>query len=120
MRFLCLGYVEPHALERLTDDERDAFDRDCRAYSDALRRSGHLLRSEALQPVDTAVTIRLRDGRMSSTDGPFAETKEHLGGFILIEAADMEEAVQIAARAPGARLWGVEVRPILDSPDYDA
>ena len=120
MRYLCLGYIEPHALEAMTENERRALARDCRAYTEALRESGHFIGSETLQPVDKGVTIRFRDGKMSSTDGPFAETKEHLGGFILIEAADMAEAVEIAARAPGARLWGVEVRPIFDGPDYGA
>jgi hypothetical protein len=120
VRYLCLAYVEPHALESMTDDQRKALDRDCLAYSGALRKSGHLIHAERLQPVDRAMTLRLRDGKMSSTDGPFAETKEHLGGFVLIEAADMEEAMRIAAGVPAVRLSAIEVRPILDSPDYDA
>src|SRR5262249_22716141 len=90
VQYLCLGYVDPDALQSMTDDDRKAFDRDCRGHNEALRRSGHLVHSERLQSVDTAVTIRMRDGKMSSTDGPFAETKEHLGGFMLIEAADIE------------------------------
>jgi hypothetical protein len=120
VRYLCLAYVEPNALESMTDGERRALDRQCLAYSEALRQSGHLIHAERLQPVDRAVTLRLRDRQMSSTDGPFAETKEHLGGFILIEAADMEEALRIAAGVPAARLSAVEVRPIDDTPDPDA
>jgi hypothetical protein len=117
VRYLCLGYLKPHVLERMTDEERKVLDRDCRAHRDALRRSGHFIHAEALQPADQAVMIRVRDGKMSSTDGPFAETKEHLGGFILIEAADMEEAVRIAAGAPAVKLCAIEVRPIYDIPD---
>ena len=120
MRYLCLGYVDPRALQSMTDDERKALDRDCRAYTEALRSSRHFIHAEALQPVDRAVTIRLRDGKMSSTDGPFAETKEHLGGFILIDAADMEEAMRIAAGASAGKLSSIEVRAIRDIRDADA
>src|SRR5713101_7440599 len=82
------------------------------AYSDALRKSGHLIAAQALQPVQTATTGRVRAGKLSTTDGPFAETKEQLGGFILIEAGDLNEAIQAASKIPLARRGSIEVRPI--------
>ena len=82
------------------------------AYFDALRKSGHLIAAQALQPVQTATTGRVRGGKLSTTDGPFAETKEQLGGFFLIEAKDMDEACEVASRFPPARLGIIEVRPV--------
>jgi hypothetical protein len=82
------------------------------AYDDALRRAGHLVVAHALQPVEAATTVRVRNGKLSTTDGPFAETKEQLGGFILIEARDLNEAIQVAAKIPLARRGSIEVRPI--------
>ena len=84
------------------------------AFSDSIRSSGAYLAGEALQPTDTATTVRVRDGQTLTTDGPFAETKEALGGFYMVEAADLDEAIEIAARIPGARNGSVEVRPIVD------
>ena len=81
-------------------------------YDEALRRSGHLLAAQALQPVETATTIRVRNGKLSTTDGPFAETKEQLGGFVLIEARDLNDAIQVAAQIPMGRRGSIEVRPI--------
>jgi hypothetical protein len=105
MKYLCLVYSEERKLEAVAD-------RECLAYDAALRESGHCLASEALQPVHTATTVRVRHGRVSFTDGPFAETKEQLTGFYLIEARDLNEALQLAARIPPARVGSVEVRPI--------
>jgi hypothetical protein len=119
MRYLCLVYAEPDAFGRLTTEERKQLDRDSLAYDEALGKSGHMIHAEALQSVDKAVTLRVRDGKMSSTDGPFAETKEHLGGFILIEAADIEEARRIASGIPMARIGSIEVRPIYDIPVWE-
>ncbi len=82
------------------------------AYDDALRKAGHLVVAHALQPVEAATTVRVRNGKLSTTDGPFAETKEQLGGFILIEARDLNEAIQVAAKIPLARRGSIEVRPI--------
>jgi hypothetical protein len=82
------------------------------AYNDELRQKGQLIAVQRLQSVDTATTVRVRNGKLSTTDGPFAETKEQLGGFFLIEARDLNEALQIASRLPGARLGCIEVRPI--------
>ena len=105
MKYLCLVYLEEGKLRVIADSE-------CAASGQRLRDSGMLLAAEALQPIDTATTVRVRNGRVSVTDGPFAETKEHLAGFYLIEAADLNEAIQIASRIPPAREGSVEVRPV--------
>lgn len=114
MKYVCLVYAEPVAFERLSKDEQKTLDRDSLAYDKELERGGHYIVANALQSVDTAVTVRVRDKRISRTDGPFAETKEHLCGFILIEAADPDEAVRLASGIPMARLGSIEVRPVLD------
>lgn len=105
MKYLCLVYGEEKALEAMPDS-------DCLAYDSAIRASGHCIASEALQPVSSATTVRVRNGKVSVTDGPFAETKEYLAGFYMIEAKDLNEAIQIAARIPPARVGSIEVRPI--------
>ena len=119
MRYLCLVYCEPHVFAQMSLEEQKALDRDSLAYDEALKQSGHMIHAEALQPVDKAMTLRVRDGRLSSTDGPFAETKEHLGGFILIEAADMDEARQVAAGIPMAKVGSIEIRGIYDIPTWE-
>lgn len=105
MKYLCLVYLE-------ADKLRSVPDRECQACGDGLRTSGALLSAEALQPVETATTVRVRHGKLSVTDGPFAETKEQLAGFYLIEAADLNDAIRIAAKIPPAREGSVEVRPV--------
>ena len=105
MKYLCLVYGEESAL-------RDCPDSDCLAFDAAARASGHCIASEALQPVSTATTVRMRNGKVSVTDGPFAETKEQLAGFYLVEARDLNEAIQLASRIPPAKLGSIEVRPI--------
>ena len=107
MKYLCLVYSDERQLEDFDDAE-------CVAYDESLRGSGHCLASEALQPVRTAATVRVRDGNVTVTDGPFAETKEQLGGFFLIEARDLDDAIDVAGRIPGARTGSIEVRPILE------
>jgi hypothetical protein len=116
MRYACLVYCEPAVFDRISDEEQRTLDRDSLAYDRELERSGHYIHADALQSVKTAVTVRVRDERMSSTDGPFAETKEHLCGFILIEAATQDEAVRIASDIPMARYGSIEVRPIYNIP----
>ena len=111
MKYLCLVYIEPQALARLSADERAALDRDSLAYDETLQARGHYIQAAAHRPVATARTVRKRDGRVSTTDGPFAETREVLGGFIFIEARDMDEAVAIAGDIPMARYGSIEVRP---------
>ena|SRR6185436_18059874 len=112
MRYLCLIYYEETKLDALSESEYDSLVAEALAYDDELRRSGHYLVSDALQPVEAATTLRVRNGRLSITDGPLAETREQLGGFILIEARDLNEAIQVASRIPPGRLGSVEVRPI--------
>ncbi|MGA9121222.1 MAG: YciI family protein [Bacteroidota bacterium] len=105
MKYLCLVYSEEKMLEAMTDDE-------CMKYDAALRESGNCLASEALQSVQTATTVRVRGGKVSITDGPFAETKEQLAGFYLIDAKNLDEAIEIASKIPPARVGCIEVRPI--------
>jgi hypothetical protein len=105
MKYLCLVYGEEEQIGAMTDDE-------CMAYNQALRNAGKCLASEALQPVRSATTVRVRNGKASITDGPFTETKECLAGFYLIEAADRNEAIQIASQMPPAQVGSIEVRPI--------
>jgi len=105
MKYLCLVYGEESAIQKM-DDAR------CLEFDQSIRDSGHCVSSEALESVTTASTVRLRGGKVSIVDGPFAETKEQLAGFYLIEARDMAEAVQIASRIPPAEVGSIEVRPI--------
>ena len=105
MKYLCLVYGEEKEMRAMTDDE-------CMAYDQSLRNAGRCLASEALQPVHTAATVRVRNGKVSVTDGPFTETKECLAGFYLIEAASLNDAIQIASQIPPARVGSIEVRPV--------
>jgi hypothetical protein len=113
MKYLCLIYDEEKKLGAMSQTESDAFIGEYHAFTEGIRKSGHMLHGEALKPVETATTIRVRNGKISTTDGPFAETKEQLGGFYLIEAKDLNEAIQVAAKIPSARTGSVEVRPIM-------
>jgi hypothetical protein len=114
MRYLCLIYDEEKKIGAMPKAESDAFMGEYFAFTDGIKKSGHYLGGEALQPVHTATTVRVRNGKLSTTDGPFAETKEQLGGFYLINARDVKDAVQVAAKIPSARLGSVEVRPIME------
>ena len=105
MKYLCLVYLDEKRLDELPDE-------DCVAYDTAIRKSGHCIASEALESVQTSTTVRVRNGKLSITDGPFAETKEQLAGFYMIEARDLNEAIQLASKIPPARVGCVEVRPI--------
>ena len=105
MKYLCLVYLEEAKLRAVPD-------RECQACGDGFRDSGVLVAAEALQPVATATTVRVRNGKASITDGPFAETKEQLAGFYLLEARDLNEAIQMASRIPPAREGSIEVRPV--------
>lgn len=105
MKYLCLVYGEEQAIGAMTDDE-------CMAFDTGLRNAGRCIASEALQPVRTARSVRVRNGQASVTDGPFTETKEILAGFYLIDAADIDEAVRIAAEIPPAQVGCIEVRPV--------
>ncbi|MDX2170176.1 MAG: YciI family protein [Deltaproteobacteria bacterium] len=113
MQFLCLAYEDEGTLNRLTANEWEALKQETQAYVQQLERSGHLVVTRALESVNTARTVRVRQQRLLATDGPFAETRETLGGFFLIEARDIDEAVRIAAAWPSARFGSIEVRPTL-------
>jgi hypothetical protein len=114
MKYLCLVYCDEKALEAMPAHEFAAFSDEHVALDEELRKTGHSIAAEALQPVHTATTIRIRNGQLSTTDGPFAETKEQLGGIYLIEARDLNDAIQAAARIPAARVGSIEVRPVWD------
>jgi hypothetical protein len=116
MKYLCLMYLDETAGQNVPQDAIDKGVAECRTFFEAIQRSGHLLGRNTLQPTLASTTVRVRDDKTFTTDGPFAETKEQLGGYFLIEARDLNEAIQVAARFPGAR-WGcVEVRPINEMP----
>jgi hypothetical protein len=114
MKYLCLVYFEPTVFAAQSAEEKAALDRDFLHYDKELEKSGHYILAAALQSVKKAKTVRKRGGKISITDGPFAETKEVLGGFIFVEAADLDEAVRIAGDIPMARYGSIEVRPELD------
>jgi hypothetical protein len=114
MKYLCLIYNEEDVLEKTSASELRAISEECVELCTALEKGGQLLACERLQPVRTAVSIRRRNGKPAVTDGPFAETREQLGGFFLIEARDLNEAIQLAERLPPGRLGCIEVRPVME------
>ena len=119
MKYLCLIYDDERTLAAMPKPEMDAFMGEYMTFTQQLAGAGKMLVGEELKPVHTATTIRIRNGAMSITDGPFAETKEQLGGVYLIDATDLNEAIQTAARIPSARTGSIEVRPVnTDVPDH--
>jgi hypothetical protein len=112
MKYLCTVFFEEKKLEALSSAESQALDDESLAYDETLRKGGHLLRAQALQSVQTATTLRIKNSKVFLMDGPFAETNEQIGGFILIEARDLNEAIQLASKIPSIRLGGIEVRTI--------
>ena len=120
MKYLCLVYFEPHVLAALSAGEHGVLDRESLGYDRELEANGHYILAAALQPTSTATTLRVRGGKVSMTDGPFAETREVLGGFIFIEARDLNEALRIAGGIPMAKYGSIEVRRELDIGGSDA
>ncbi len=114
MQYLCLIYEDEKAWQKMPPAEAEQILREYQAYTESIGKSGHLVGGNALQPTHTATTVRLRQGKVGTTDGPFAETKEQLGGYYLLKARDLNEAIQLAARIPGARSGSVEVRPVME------
>ena len=114
MRYLCLIYDDEAKLGTMPQSDQEAIFGEYFAFTEGIKKSGHHLGGEALQPVATATTVRVRNGKVSTTDGPFAETKEQLGGYYLIEAKDLNDAIQVAAKIPPARYGSIEVRPIME------
>ena len=116
MKYLLLIYDDPKVWEKFSEQETGKIMGEYRAFSQQIRESGHMLGGAQLQPVSTATTVRIRDSKRLVHDGPFAETREVLGGYYLIEAKDLDEAIGIAAGIPSARVGTIEVRPLVESP----
>ena len=112
MKYLCLIYDDEKKAVTMSKSDLDALMTDYFAFTEDIKKSGHYRAGEALKPVQTATSVRIRNGKLSTTDGPFAETKEQLGGFYMIEATDLNEAIQIAAKIPSAKTGTIEVRPV--------
>ena len=115
MKYLCLIYEDQTTWDRFTPDEQKKEFAAYGKFTQDVASSGHLVGGEALQPTQTATTVRVRNGSISTTDGPFAETKEQLGGYYLIEAKDLDDAIKVASQIPSAQWGAVEVRPIMDT-----
>jgi hypothetical protein len=114
MKYICLGYVDETIWDSLSEGERKAMMDECFAYDEVLRQRGHFVGGEALQGARSAVTLRPRDGKVLVTDGPYAETKEQLGGILILEAADLNHAIQLMSQHPGAKIGPFEIRPAAD------
>ena len=115
MKFVCMGYLDEAAFAAISESEQLAMMEECFAYDDELRRGGHFLGGEALQGAASAVTLRPQGGKVTVCDGPFAETKEHLGGILLLEARDMNHAISLMSKHPGAKMGPFEIRPADES-----
>ncbi len=116
MKYICLGYVGPGTFENMSARDRNTMLDECFGYNDELRKNGHLVAEESLQPANTAVTVSWRNGKVAVTDGPCAETKEHLGGIQVLDARDLNHAIQLISHHPGVK-WKcgtVEIRPATD------
>ena len=115
MKYICLGYIEEKKWETMSEGERNAFVDECLAYDDKLRQNGHFVGGEALQSAQNAITLRHYKGRVTVTDGPFAETKEQLGGILVLEARDLNHAIQLMSKHPGVKAGPFEIRPAADT-----
>jgi hypothetical protein len=113
MKYLCLIYEDQQTWARMPKADADKVMGEYHAYTEGIKKSGHYVGGEALQPTDTATTVRVRNGKVSTTDGPFAETKEQLGGYYLVEAKDLNDAIQVASKIPSSKFGSIEVRPIM-------
>ncbi len=114
MKYICLGYIEPNKFENLSEPDRNAMIDECCTYDDVLRTNGHFAGGEALQGPASATTLRWKNGKVSVTDGPYAETKEQLGGILILEARDLNHAIQLMSRHPGVKAGPFEIRPAAD------
>jgi hypothetical protein len=114
MRYACLIYDDEKKMAGMSPDDSKSFMAEYFQFTESIKASRHYVAGEALQPIGTSTSLRSRNGKLSTTDGPFAETKEQLGGFYLIEARDLNEAIQIASRIPSAKTGTIEVRPVVD------
>jgi hypothetical protein len=114
MKYICLGYLEPGKFEGMTEDERHAVFDECFEYNDRLRANGHAATEVPLQPPETAVTLYWKNGKVATTDGPYTETKEQLAGLLILEARDLNHAIQLISQHPGMKLGTNEIRPVAD------
>jgi hypothetical protein len=114
MKYVCLGYIEPKKWETMSDADRNAMMDECFSYDDVLRKNGHFAGGEALQGPESATTLRWKDGKVTITDGPYAETKEQLGGILILEARDLNHAIQLMSKHPGVKAGPFEIRPAAD------
>lgn len=114
MKYVCLGYIEAGKFENMPEGERNTFVDGCFAYDDELRRNERFAGGEALQPASSAVTLRFQSGKVVVTDGPYAETKEQIGGILILEARDLNHAIQLMSKHPGVRAGPFEIRPAAD------
>ncbi|MEO5712635.1 MAG: YciI family protein [Luteolibacter sp.] len=114
MKYICLGYIEPNKPQDLLESEWHAMMDECFSYDDELRKNGHFADGHALQPPKTAATLRWENGKVSITDGPYAETKEQLGGILILEARDLNHAIQLMSKHPGVKAGPFEIRPAAD------
>lgn len=114
MKFICLGYIEPNKFESLSESQRNGMVDECFTYDDLLRRNGHFAGGEALQGPQEAATLRWKDGKVSVTDGPYAETKEQIGGILILEARDFKHAIELMSKHPGVKAGPFEIRPAAD------
>lgn len=114
MKYLCLVFADEKKHNELSDQESQALVDESLDFDDAMRKEGYLIAAGPLQPIDTTTALRVRNGRVLVTDGPFTETNEQIAGFVLIEARDLNEAIRVASRIPPARFGGVEIRPMQD------
>jgi hypothetical protein len=114
MKYLCLIYDNEKEWQKFPKDVQDKYMGEYMAFGDSIKKSGQYIGANQLHPTSTATTVRARNGKVSTTDGPYAETKEQLGGYYLIEAKDLNDAIQVASRIPSARFGSIEVRPIVE------
>jgi hypothetical protein len=112
MKFLCLSHIDEQKFEKMSENERETFIKDCSAYDDLLKKNGHFVRLDALQNAQGAKTVRLRNGRISITDGPFAETKEQIGGVLLLDTNDLDHAAELMSKHPGLAVAIFEIRAL--------
>ena len=117
MKYICLGYIDLKEYETRPESEREAMMDDCFAYDDVLRENRHFAGGEALQPAESAVTLRWENGKATVTDGPYAETKEQLGGILILEARDLNHAIDLMSKHPGVKVGPFEIRPAADLSD---
>lgn len=114
MKYICLGYIEPNKFENLSETDRNAMIDECFTYDDELRKNGHFAGGDALQGPQSAVTLWWKNGKVSAVDGPYAETKEQIGGILVLEARDLNHAIQLMSKHPGVKAGPFEIRPVGD------